>query len=54
MGGIVCDLDLRDVNREPSFEDVEREISNRLARVVIIAVAVGALILLIGVLLAKS
>jgi hypothetical protein len=45
---------MRDPNREPSFEDVEREISNMLARVLIMAVVVGALILTVGVLLAKG
>ena len=47
---------MRDLNRgrEPSFEDVEREISNKLARVLIVAVVVAALILTVGVLLAKG
>jgi hypothetical protein len=45
---------MRDPNREPSFQDVEREISNKLGRVLIMAVVVGALISAVGVLLAKG
>lgn len=45
---------MRDLNDKPSFEDVEREISNKLARVLIMAVVVGALVLTVGVLLAKG
>jgi hypothetical protein len=45
---------MRSPNREPSFEDVEREISNKLGRVVIVSVVVGALISAVGELLAKG